>query len=270
MKKYTIIYYILLLFITMGAFASMALNGYGVILMSYALLGFALLFGYELIFRIPQIQPPLNKKMLAFELILLLLISLGYFLRGLTIDSPIFQQAAAVLFPLLLAVNAYHGWQAWQSSSKLAAATKAAGKMKTAVLLYFASLLLAMASGYSFQLPGNAGIYFAFAALGTCVAFLVIGWWKGKVMVEGEETNALRFLSTFQNNSGIQLAMLLIVVSYFSLDKLNVLPPLYFGSLPNGYLKVVRNWETGKNNATTKATDPAAFEEAYKKFINGK
>jgi len=44
-----------------------------------------------------------------------------------------------------------------------------------------------------------------------------------------------------------------------------VLPPLYHGSLPNGYTKVVNQWQQDNTK-----TDPTEFEWAYNKFLKGK
>jgi hypothetical protein len=56
-----------------------------------------------------------------------------------------------------------------------------------------------------------------------------------------------------------------LFVAYFSLSSFGILPPLYFGSMPSGYSKVVKQSEANKDPRQTRA-----FEEAYRKFINGK
>jgi hypothetical protein len=43
------------------------------------------------------------------------------------------------------------------------------------------------------------------------------------------------------------------------------LPPLYNGALPNGYANVSDQWQKDKTK-----TNPVEFEQAYKKFLEGK
>jgi hypothetical protein len=63
-----------------------------------------------------------------------------------------------------------------------------------------------------------------------------------------------------------------LLIAYSSLSVINFLPPLYFGSMPNGYLKVLHQAGEGKteNDPVSKRTDPKAFEKAYKDFVRGK
>jgi len=258
MRKNIILYYILLLLLVMGAFAAMALNSYGIILMSYVALGFGLLFLFEMFLLLPK-EEEMNapyKASLAVELACLSGLCLLYFLRGISVEVPYSLLLKFILFAFLFGVNAYHLVRAWWYANQTPI------RVKGSIALYFAALLLYIASSY---LP-TAAIGLAIALAVACqLAFLMFGWWKGQVILNGEETSAFKKVIQFRNKSGIQLIFFTLASLYFVLNSTHLLPPLYNGSLPNGYSKLVDQWQQDKTR-----TNPDDFEQAYKKFLERK
>mgnify|MGYP001170221336 FL=1 len=258
MRKNIIIYYLLMLLLVMGAFAAMALNNYGIIVMSYVALGFGLMFIFELVLLLPKEEEMtvIYKASLATELACLSGLCLLYFLHVISVEVPYSMQLKFILFMVLLAVNAYHLTRAWQYASHTPL------KVKGSIGLYFAALLLYMAGNF---LPAT-GTWITISLAVLCqLAFVLFGWWKGRVILNGEETSAFIKVIQFRNKSGIQLIFFTLASLYFVLNTVHLLPPLYNGSLPNGYSKVVDQWQKDKTR-----TNPTDFEQAYKKFLEGK
>jgi hypothetical protein len=247
-----------MLLLVMGAFAAMALNSYGIVLMSYVALGFGLVFLFELLLLLPKEEEMTKfyKASLAMELVSLSGLCLLYFLRGISVEIPYSFSLTLTLFLLLFIVNVYHLIRAWQ----YAKATPM--KVKGSIGLYFLALLLYISSNY---LPERGVWIVIVLALACQAAFLVFGWWKGWVILNGEETSAFKKVIQFRNKSGIQLIFFTLASLYFVLNAAGLLPPLYNGSLPNGYSNVVNQWQQDKSK-----TDPTEFEKAYKKFLEGK
>jgi hypothetical protein len=268
MRKNVILYYALLLLMVMGAFASMALNSYGVPLMGYASLGFSLLFAYELFFLLPRKKSirRTDKRIIGLELITLFTICLFYFFRAAAIEIPFDVNPVPMLLIVLLGLN---GYQFYRTTILI---KEPPLKLKVGVLLYFLTLFLVLAASYLLQFQSSAGVYLTIAAFFGWVGFVVIGWWRGKVIVNGEETSAMKVASRFKNKSGLELISFSLLIAYSSLNAINLLPPLYFGSMPNGYLKVLRQAEVVKNQTDpgAKSADPKEFEKSYKRFIKGK
>lgn len=258
MRKNIIAYYVLLMLLVMGAFAAMALNSYGIVLMSYVALAFALVFLFELILLLPQEQEMSGayKISLGIELMMLSGLCLLYFLRGIGFEIPFILLAKFIMFMVLLAVNAYHLVRAWHYARETPI------KVKGSIVLYFVALLLFMAANYLSSRVLWASIGLAFGSL---ILFVVLGWWKGTVIINGEETSAWKKIVQFRNKSGIQLIFFTVATLYFVLSSVHLLPPLYNGSFPNGFAKVVDQWEKDKSKV-----NPAEFEQAYKKFLEGK
>ena len=256
MRKNVILYYLLVLLVVMGAFAAMALNSYGVVLMSYATLGFGLLFLYELIFLLPKLTPTAgeNMKMIGLELLTLSVWCLLYASRGLMISVPFGDEVPFVLLAVLFAGNVF---------SLLQTGRRVKGQpanYKIGLVSYFVSLILLVAAMY---FKGATVMYISTAAVLCLVVFVLSG--RRRVIIEGEETSAIQEALRFRNKSGIQLIGFGLIIAYSSLNALNLLPSLYFGAMPNGYSKVVS--QQGRGNAMP---DPKAFEEAYKRFVKGR
>ena len=258
MRKNIILYYILLLLLVMGAFAAMALNSYGIVLMSYVALGFGLVFLFELLLLLPKEEEltKLYKASLAMELVALSGLCLLYFLRGISVEIPNILLMKFVLFILLFGVNVYHLIRAWLYANQTPI------MIRGNIILYFTALLLYLAGSY---LPATGTWITILLALACQVTFVVFGWWKGYVIINGEETSAWKKVIQFRNKSGIQLIFFTLASLYFILNSAHLLPPLYNGSLPNGYSKVRDQWQKDKTK-----TDPVDFEQAYKKFLEGK
>ncbi len=242
----------------MGAFAAMALNSYGAILISYVAAAFTLVFLYELIFVLPQeSEMAMNYKIsLSIELLALVGLCTLYFLKGISIEIPQSLAARLILVITLFGVNSYHFVRAFVYTNHTP------WKVKGSIAMYFVALLLFIVSTY---LPSQISWITITTGFMCLVAFLLFGWWKGRVILNGEETSAWKKVIQFRNKSGIQLVFFTLTVSYFILNSIQILPPLYVGSLPNGYTKVVQQWEHDNTQ-----TNPDEFERAYEKFLEGK
>ncbi|MEQ8302830.1 MAG: hypothetical protein RIB47_05520 [Cyclobacteriaceae bacterium] len=258
MTKNIVLYYFLILLLVMGAFASMALNSYGTVLMSYVMLGFAGLFLFELFFILPREgeMTSLYKTSLGVELFVLSAICALYFMQGISHTFSLSSGLLFTLFTVLLAINCFHMIRAWKQ------VRNAPVKVRLSILLYFSALLLFIASNFL-----EASLFVICTVLGfvSIVFFAFYGWWKGRVIINGVENSAMRKVVQFRNKSGIQLIVLALAAAYALLNSIQVLPPLYVGSLPNGYSKVVQQWQEDRSNVK-----PKEFEEAYRKFLEGK
>jgi hypothetical protein len=211
-----------------------------------------------LLLRLPKEKEmsAIYKASLAIELTSLIGLCLLYFLRGITVEIPYNLQLKFIFFLLLFGVNVYHLIRAWRYASQTPL------KVKGSIALYFLALLLYIAGNF---LTASGMWVTIMLALVCQLAFAVIGWWRGRVILNGEETSAFIKVIQFRNKSGIQLIFFTLASLYFVLNSVNLLPPLYNGSLPNGYSKVVEQWQKDKTS-----TNPDDFEEAYKKFLEGK
>lgn len=258
MKRNIVLYYFLMLLLVMGAFASMALNSYGVVLMAYTMLGFAFAFLIDLVFVLPKQQSILkkDKRMLGTELLLLALVFLINFVLGLDARIPYASEFLLILVILLILINVYHFYQSWTTERNSPV------KLKVAIACYFIAILLLYVSTY---MPASLMAVSSWSALILIAAFLVIGWWRGSVLIEGDEVTAMQRVVRYKNKSGIQLIILGLVTVYYLLSTLNILPSLYVGSMPNAHQQVVRDWQKDKNK-----TNPQDFEQAYRTFLEGK
>jgi hypothetical protein len=261
LKKDTIIYFALLLLVVMGAFASMALNAYGVWLMSYASLAFCLVFLFELISMKNQVESA-DRPIIAIELGILAAMCLMFFLKGQMIDFPLSPYSSQVLISLLLAVNIFNLRAAWREliQSPL--------RIRIGVTLYYFSLFSLMAAMYFFAFSAVAGLGLTLGGLAVLVYFFLTSGRKSAAIINGVRISAVSVVSQLRGKSSLTIIVLVLLAGYSSLNVLNVLPPLYYGAMPNAYAKVVQR--ATKANGNGVQADAKAFEEAYKKFVRGK
>ena len=263
MRNYLMAYYGLFLLFVMGAFASMALNSYGVVLMSYAALGFGLSFLYELIFWLPRQEgiTSSGRLMLVAELVMLELLCVLYFLEGVNVIVPGLALLRMLSLVVLLFISVYHLIYSYLRRNKTAIG------LKVGIALYYLTLSLFLFAGLMPSYLSYPVVILAFMVL---ALFILYNRWRSKIIVEGEETTVLATLMKFRNKSGLQLVALVLISAYSTLAYFQWLPPLYSGALPNGYRNVVRQWETRQQNPDRRVTDPEAFEKAYREFIKGR
>jgi len=263
MNRNVVVYCTLMLLIVMGAFASMALNNYGVLIMSYASLGFSIMFFVDLIAlaRRTDLTAP-DKRIRGIELAALVSLCLLFALRGLKIDVPFKTILIPSLLVILILVHLSDFYRTWSML------TNAPSKIKVGVISYFGALLLLIVAYYLFGIYPIPAFAVAMICFFLITMFFLLSGKKNAVIVEGEKTNPFHIVSGFKTKSAILMIGLSVVVIYNALNTLDVLPPLYFGSMPNGYSKVI---SLAKNaNDSTRATDPESFEDAYKKFVRNK
>lgn len=259
MSKKIMLYCVLVLLLVMGAFASMAINGYGMLIMCYASLGLCVTFIVELLDVVRrQDLTPSEKRVAGIELAALSSICLLLALQGLSINVPF----AAALIPILLAVLALIAL--YNLFVIRATLMDAPLKVRAGVFAYFGSLLLLIAASYMFGLTDRVAVVATLLALALIVVFFVLSGRRNLTIVGGENTNPWRIIWYAKNKSAVLLIGLGLMTSYFTLRTLDILPPLYFGSMPNGYSKLVR--EVRSSNDDTKKEQLKSFEDAYRNF----
>jgi len=263
MNRTVVVYCTLMLFVVMGAFASMALNNYGVLIMSYASLAFSILFFINLIVLAQRTDmPAAGKRMRGIELAALVSLCFLLAFRGLTIDIPFRSIVIPVLLMILMFIHLFDFSKIWNTVGT------APAKMKVGIVCYFGTLFLLIGAFYLFGVLPGLALVFAMLSFLLLVIFFLLSGRRNAVIVEGEKTNPFHMVSGFKTKSAILMVGLALVISYNSLNTLDVLPPLYFGSMPNGYYKVAQQAKDAK--AGSKAIDPESFEYAYKKFVADK
>lgn len=253
--SYPVLYLLLFLVMITGTLASMALNDYGMKLMGIGCLGFALAFLHELIMHRP------NKPIRMIELVILTVICLLLACRNLYIEIPAGQTISTILFALLGLLYFYHGMRAllkfWSLNRKAAIGLLGYYGALVSFLVGFLSGLVSISPDYGTV----AGIIF----ISLCA---VTHFTSRPLYVEGDNTSVLQLITETKNKSTVVLLALLVTGFFYTSIHYRVLPPLYAGDMPVGYIRLVQQAESGQDPMAAKGKPRhREFRQAYQRFL---
>lgn len=258
MNRYNTFYYLLILLLMTGAFASMAQNGYGIKLMGGVAAAFSALF---LIQALEHVQDKKTKTFAMIELVSLAALSgiiclrvfyihfqFAEFLYGLAGFSlfAVYSLKLGTLFPQIRKENAFLSWM---------------------VLLFFGSLSLFVLSltitPFFPWLAEPAGM----AAFALILAFTAASIVKKKVLYQGENVNALRIATKAEPRAVMLLSIFMLFSLYIGLNKVNLIPAIYSDEFPSAYFELVTRAEIGDEEPFEGQYEHDRFKQEYDRFI---
>lgn len=258
MNRYNTLYYLLILLLITGAFASMAQNGYGIKLMGFVAAAFSLLF---LVQAVEHVQQGLTKPLLLIELMSLTLLSGIISLRVFYVHFPYAETLYALaglclflvyaiklgtIFPEIRKENRFLSWM---------------------VLLFFGSLSLFVLSltitPFIPWLAEPAGM----AAFALILIFTAVSLSKNDVLYRGENVNALKIATHAEPRAVLLLSIFMLFSLYIGLNKVNLIPAVYSDEYPRAYFELVNRAESGEEDPEDGRYRHERFQEEYENFI---
>jgi hypothetical protein len=261
MKKYVTIYYLLCVVLILGAFAAMAQNGYGLVLLGVVAAFFAIVFLAQLVTYLDKYQDN-RDNLLVIEHVSLILISSILSLRIFYIRFMFVEEIfilSGLMLALVFSVRLVRNYITLVSKNNVMAWT---------VLLFQASIVLyivsmALAPLYP-PLSEPAGIL-AFLSL---LAFTISGFINNNFLLDGENLTAFSFINRFRDHSIVLIALFLIFTSYMGLTKFEVVPKMYSDEYPQAYFELVKQAEAGDEEAINGKYKHEEFKELYDQFVS--
>ena len=252
MKKYNTIFYLLFILLVMGAFASMAQNSYGIKIMG----GVAFIFGIVFIIELITIFRKKDKKdvYVLLELTGLSLLSIIFALRVFYIRFPYIEflfGAAAVLLVLVYLRKMILRFRHFQARNSFLA--KLVLVFHLSIILFLISLAIVPFSPKIAEIT-SAG---AFVLL---LGFLVAGFFKRELLVEGENVSAFTMIKRFKDHSVIIVSLFLLFSLYVGFNRVGLLPGIYSDEFPRAYIELV-------DKATSKKEKPVDGKYKYEEFM---
>lgn len=254
MKPRIVFHYFLYLAIILGAFASMAQNDYGLVVVSWSCYLFSLSIALELIKKIKNIS--WDKKVELFSLSVLLLL---FGLRAAYVHFAYVETILLVTSLLLILVYILH------ASKK----TKGVGnkRLKNLVLVYYLSLIIYTSSMViTILLPSITEIVGGIAT-GLLVLFMFGALISGEQLIDGVAIKTTDFLRTQAGYSIVLMTGFLLITIYSGLSMIGWLPSLYTDKVPHAYIELINNAETGKEKAIDGVYKHELYKEAYDTFM---
>lgn len=241
----------------------MALNTYGMKLIGFSCLGFALTFFHEIVFGMKKRDDlePWNRKSLSFELVILTILSILFFLRSLLISFP-FAEEVFILSVLLLIGN--YIYIAQKSVKGLWNIERAPSY---GLMFYYASLILfsfTFIVGVLFPDKGAVMAVVGFTLLGV---YIVIGLVHKGMIINGEDYTLFTFTLNLKNKTTIVFVAVIMIFSFYTFRDANLIPGMYSGDTPTGYLRLIQEAEAGPDSQEEKVDRYIKFKSHYEYFI---
>lgn len=252
MKKYNPIYYLLFILLVMGAFASMAQNSYGIKIMGGVAFAFGLVFLIQLISLIIK-----KDKIVGYTFIeaaCLFLLSSIFGLRVFYIYFPFIELlfvAAAVLLGFVCVVKMINRFRHLQSKNSFLAIM---------VVIFHLSIILFLASLALVPYVPKVAEFISAISFVLLLGFIVAGFFKKDMLVEGEKVSAFRVVRLFKDHSVIIVSFLLLLSLYVGLNRIGVVPGIYTDEYPRAYYELV-------NQATSKMEKSVNGKYKYEDFL---
>jgi hypothetical protein len=263
MKKYNPIYYLLFVLIITGAFSSMALNTYGMKLIGISCLGFAIAFFHEAVFGMKKRKDleSWNWRTLSYELILLTILSVLFFMRSLLISFP-FAEEIFILTVLLLIGN--YVYIAQKSVRELWNIYRIPAY---GLLFYYASLILFSVTFIVEILFPDKGVLMAVSGFLLLGIYLIIGLVYKGMIINGEDYTLFTYTSNLKNKTTIAFVAIIMIFSFYTFRDADLIPGMYSGDTPTGYLRLIQEAEAGQGNQESSVERYMEFKNQYEQFI---
>ena len=258
MNRYSTFYYLLILLLITGAFASMAQNGYGVKLMGAVAAIFCLLFIIQVV---EYVQKDKTKLFPLIELISLAVLAgiisfrvfyihfpyaeLLYGLAGFSLFV-VYAMKLGTIFPQIQKENTFLSWMVFFFYGSL--------------ILFVLSLTITPFFPWLAEPAGTA----AFALI---LIFAAASFAKSEVLYQGESVNALKIATRAEPRAVMLLTIFMLFSLYIGLNKINLIPAVYSDEFPRAYFELVNRAETGDEEQVDGQYKHDRFQEEYQKFI---
>ncbi len=261
MKKYVTIYYLLCVVLILGAFAAMAQNSYGLILLGVVAAAFAMVFLTQLVTYLDK-NREYPDYLILLEHISLILISTILSLRIFYIRFMFVEEIfilSGLMLALVFSVRLVRNYNTIVLNNKI---------MAWSVVLFHASIILyvvsmALAPLYP-PLSEPAGIL-AFLLL---IVFTISGFVNKEILLEGENQTVFSYVNRFRDHSIVLIAVFLIFTGYMGLTKFGVVPKMYTDEYPQAYFELVKQAEAGEEKIVNGKYKHEEFKEMYDHFVS--
>jgi hypothetical protein len=259
MKSYNTVYYLLMVLLIMGGFASMAQNSYGMPIISAVCMTFGLIFFVQFIQSLRTNEP--NRTEQAIEFFVLFILAFIFTMRTLQIYFP-FIEWIFVAAAFVLALNYLTRLRHWFQLINLK--NKALARL---ILIAYLSIVLFCIAMVEITFKPRIARWTGGLALILVFVFLLSGLFKRHFLIEGESKSAFFIIAGFKDRIYLLLSLFIIFSLYFGLSGAGILPKLYSNKFPQAYFELVNNAETGKEKPVNGEFKYQEFKKSYDQFV---
>ncbi|MEP6615300.1 MAG: hypothetical protein ABJA57_01915 [Ginsengibacter sp.] len=259
MKKYNSIYYLLFVLLIMGAFASMAQNRYGLLILGVVAISFSLLFLFQFINGLRKRGT--GDAYLSIEFLCLFVFSSIFALRIFYVHFEnvelVFGLTTFILI-LIYARKALLHYRAMVPKNKFLALT---------ILTFYLSIIFFLISVVVLTISPRLAEYSGLLAFVLLIFFVVSNFWKKELLIDGENVTAFKIVGRMRDNSLLLISLFFLFSLYAVLTRTRVLPKIYSDEFPQAYFDLIDNAELRKEPSTKGSYKYQEFKEKYDQFL---
>lgn len=258
MKKYNALYYLLFILLVMGAFASMAQNSYGLKIMGGVAFSFGLLFTTQLFYELRRKQKEMyTVAELAGLTFLSVILGLRVFYIHFSFVELLFA-ASGVLLILVYTVKMIGSYQEWRIKNQILALL---------ITAFHLSLILFIISLVTTALIPNTSLIAGAAAFVLLLAFMIAGFVKKNLMVEGNTITVFAVVRQFKNHSIVIVSLFVLFSLYTAFNRAGIVPGIYSDEFPQAYYKLVNEAASGNEKPVDSKYRHEEFKKMYDEFV---
>jgi hypothetical protein len=259
MKNYYTIYYLLVMLLILGAFASMAQNGYGIAIIGGAALTFGLIFLWQSVQKLKSEEN--TKARTVVELLSLFLLSILLAFRVFYIHFLFIEYLFGLAGLSLILVYFKKITDSYKSIRLLN------GSAFLLSLLFFGSITFYLATLTVIPFIPWLAEAFGVVAFVMIISFGIIALMKRELMIEGNKISPFKFAFKTEERSVLLISVFLLFTLYTSLTRIDLMPEIYSDEFPQAYLELVDKAESGTEEPADGNYRHEKFKEAYDSVV---
>jgi len=259
MKGYNTLYYLLFVMLIMGTFASMAQNGYGLVILGCSAIAFAALFLIQCIEGV--IKKSRGDLYVSMELACLFVLSVIFAMRVFYIGFYYIEWVYGLAIITLICLyirKMVKGFVFFKTKSNF---------LSLLILVYYAVIILYFLSlGFVAFLP-QISVPVGAAAFVLLLLIVIIGLLKRQFLTDGEKTSVFRIVTQRRDNSILILSLFILFTLYKGFTTTGLVPKIYSDEFPKAYFDLVNKAEAGKEKPVDGVYRYQAFKDRYDEFV---
>lgn len=260
MKRYNTLYYLLIVLLITGAFASIAQNSYGAIILGFVAFSFSILFLIQFIESFNR-DEKVSVRINRLEFMGLALVSAVIGMRVFLWHFGFVEYVFVVGVAMVMIVYSLRLFRAWNSLRLKHS------KLTLIVVMYYMSILLYLLSMVTVPFFPALAEPAGGIAFGLLIGFITLSVLFKSFIIEGEAVVPFRYALSSKDRSVLLLSLFLLFTMYLGFTRIGILPKMYSDAYPQQYFNLVNLAEQGQDERIDGKLKHERFKEAYDRFV---
>lgn len=246
----------------MGAFAAMAQNQYGLVILGLVAGSFSVLFLFQLMELYAGVTKMPRQFMLSGELISLIILSAVLCMRIFYVRFPLVEElygVSGVVLGCIYVIKVVGDLK--DKHFEKSAYRFMMIMIHSSIVMYITSMILVPFFPRYSEPFGIAGFILF-------IGFFVIAIVVRQIINNDENIPIIQYLTRIKDRSIVLIAIFMIFTAYMGLTKIGLVPKMYTDEYPKAYFELVNRAESSNEKSVNGEYKHEEFKEMYDKFIN--